>query len=179
MALYTPPKPTLLVSTLTRPADTNAYAQNDLIASSTTAGSVVVPSFVADIDETDLIEITGGILYTSGEAVATFAVHVDLWSVAPTFTNGDNGTYAIASGMASWLGHLSSDVVGTFGRGTDGAAMDLSPGSTYLSGYSTEGIFWARKPGDKLYWSMYESDSTGMTPTSGETFRLSLRANQH
>jgi hypothetical protein len=34
-------------STLTRPANTTAYAQNELIASSTTAGSVVVPSIAA------------------------------------------------------------------------------------------------------------------------------------
>src|SRR5690242_11771933 len=32
-------------STLTRPANATAYAANQLIASSTTAGSVVVPSF--------------------------------------------------------------------------------------------------------------------------------------
>ena len=32
-------------STLTRPADTTAYAANDIVASSTTAGSIVVPSF--------------------------------------------------------------------------------------------------------------------------------------
>ncbi|HEY3697680.1 hypothetical protein, partial [Phenylobacterium sp.] len=34
-------------TTLTRPADTTAYAANDLVASSTTAGSVTVPSFTA------------------------------------------------------------------------------------------------------------------------------------
>jgi hypothetical protein len=39
------PLPFLITSTLTRPANTTAYTANQAVASSTVAGSAVIPSF--------------------------------------------------------------------------------------------------------------------------------------
>jgi len=160
-------------STLVRPSNTSAYAQNDLIASSTTAGSISVPSFTLPRDDTEVAEITRGVLYTSlVSGFTTFQGRVDLWDAPPTFTNGDNGAYAVATGSAHWLGEMTSQVSNAYLAGADGGHVRLLPGpSGTVPG---EIIMWARAPGDKLYWSLQEIDSTGFTPASGETFTLAL-----
>lgn len=146
-------------STLTRPANTTAYAQNDLIASNTSSGSIVVPS----ID----LPGTGGLLrrvrlYTDKTSgMGAFQGFVEFWSAAPTFTNGDNGAYAVATGADKWLG---SSTLAVMTQVADGG---------YAAGVPTTGneIGFVVGGGD-LYWSLKEADGSGFTPASGQTFTL-------
>lgn len=163
-----------LSSVLTRPNDTTAYAQNDLIASSTTAGSVVVPKFtIPDGDHVKAIEINRGRLITNlTTGFTTFAGHIDLWSVAPTFTNGDNGAWAVTTGAANWLGHATTDVAGTYGQYGDGASIAVSVGASFSQ--ANNPFLFERAPGDFLYWSLRETDATGFTPIANQTFTLIL-----
>lgn len=148
-------------SVLTRPADTTAYAQNDLVASSTTAGSIVVPSFHG-FGPSIPFQLRKVRLYTnktSGMASVTWTI--DFWNAAPTFTNGDNGAYAVATGAASWLGSVTTTAMAQAG---DGAYCDGAPvtGSEIAMNQVT----------DQIYWSLQMTYASGFTPASGQTFTL-------
>lgn len=148
----------LATSVLTRPNDTTAYAQNDLIASSTTAGSIVVPSFGIQSHTT----IKRLRLYTNKTSgMGTFQGFVELWKTAPTLTNGDNGAYAIATGAASWIG---SSTLAVMTQVADGG---------YTTGVPTTGSeFGIIHGGSTIYWTLKEADATGFTPAANQTFTL-------
>lgn len=170
-----------IASTLIRPADTNAYAQNDLIASSVTAGSVIVPNFGKIQGSTlnyEFFEIMRGILLTDIVAGFTTAqFHIDLWSAAPTFTNGDNGAYAVATGSQGYLGCLTTEVSSAYRVSGDGAFLDVKPGNAFTAGASTESIQFPVNDAAAIFWSMREIDATGFTPKSAQHFTLRLFGN--
>ena len=91
-------------STLTLPGTTTAYAPGELMASSATAGSVVVPSFAIPNSAGGFY--LPGLILTSNDTASTAypgtIVQIDLWRVAPTFTNGNLGAYAVATGAAGY-----------------------------------------------------------------------------
>jgi hypothetical protein len=146
-------------STLTRPANTTAYAANQLIASSTTAGSVVVPSFA-------IATTAGGAIIprlrmrtnaTTGWSAVNLSIN--LWSTAPTYTNGDGGAYAVATGSAGWLGNFLM-ILTQFGDGAVGAVALTSANELVLKLASGTSIFW-------------DVQILGAaTPISGQTFTI-------
>ena len=147
-------------SVLTRPADTTAYTANDLVASNTTAGSVVVPSVTVMRSDGGGASIPKLLLLSNhATGLSGVGVTVRLWSVAPTYTNGDNGAYAVATGGAGYLGKFT----GTFEQFGDGAAAELVP---------AVGSFEAIKlaAGQLLYWDLQITSAA--TPQSGKTFTL-------
>ena len=168
-------RPFQLSSSFTRPANVTPYAQNQLIASSTSAGSIVVPSFTFDVPgDYEFLEITGGILlFPQPTGMTTFAGIIDLWSAAPTFTNGDGGAYAVATGAAGWIGRLASETADARKAFADGTPLDVSPGATYTAQYSGMPLIVGRN--SAIYWSLRESDATGFTPTSAEVITLTLQ----
>jgi hypothetical protein len=111
----------------TRPGDTTAYASGDLVANSTTAGSVVAPVFtvgrsaVATGQEfrIDRIKLAKSTVTTTN---ASFRVH--LYKVAPTVANGDNGVFS-TSGTANYLNSFDITVGQAF---TDGAVGFVATG---------------------------------------------------
>lgn len=130
-------------STLTLTATTTAYSANQLIASSATAGSVVVPSF-------NIANSGGGasiprVRLTTNDATATawggVQVEVDLWSAAPTFTNGDRGAFSPATGTASHLGTYICTMSAEYGDGAY-AECAISPGGALIKLASGASIFW-------------------------------------
>lgn len=147
-------------SVLTRPANTTAYSAGNLIASSTTAGSVVVPSFTATPNAQGHGSIKRLRLTTNKTSgMAGIQVNVDLWSAAPTFTNGDGGAYAVATGAAAYLG--SAQV--TLAQAGDGAYGIATPNIG-------DAINFALASGQAIYWSL---SAVGVfTPASGQTFTL-------
>lgn len=153
------------VSFFQRPADTTAYAQNDLIATSTTAALIQVPSFQA-VRQAGLSAIFRRFrIYTNiTTGFSAFQGFVEFWSGPPTFTNGDNGAYAVAtSGAGSfWLGSSTTTV---FTQVADAA---------YGTGIPTTGSEFgiALGSGDKVYWTLKEADATGATPISSQRFSL-------
>lgn len=107
----------------TRPNDTTAYTSGDLVANSTTAGSVVSASLAVS-------PYKGGFrvrrvkLHKSGTSTTNAQFRVHLFTAAPaSVANGDNGAFSSA-GVASYIG--SADV--TIGQAfTDGAAGFAAP----------------------------------------------------
>jgi len=100
-------------ATFTRPNDTTAYASGDLVANSTTAGSVVALSWGIPSNAPGCIPAIRLSINTALLANATFRLH--LFSATPTFvTGGDNSAFGIvvATGydqfLAAYEGTLST-----------------------------------------------------------------------
>lgn len=107
----------VLTQTFTRPADTTAYASGDLVANSTTAGSVV-SLLLANAGRAGANRLGGRILSarllksTATLTAATFRVH--FFTAAPTVTNGDNGAFVIAdASLPNYLGAIDIDMSST------------------------------------------------------------------
>ncbi len=147
--------------TLTRPANATAYTAGALVASSTTAGSVVVPVVTVARIAAGSGLIRSALLksnHLSGLDAINFTV--DLWSAAPTFTNGDGGAYAVATNGDKWLGSMS----GTFRQFADQAvAMCAADG-----GFPE--IAFKLASGTDIYWTL--RTNAAFTPASGKTFTL-------
>lgn len=155
-------------SVLTRPADTTAYSTNDLIASSTTAGSIVVPSVAQaarlTLNSGTITRVRLNTNATTGFSAATFTIR--LWSTAPTYTNGDNGAYAVATGAAGWLGSFTA----TLEQQADGA---------YGAGVPTAGngvVFALPVDQTAIYWDLQITSAA--TPIASQTFTLTLEVLQ-
>ena len=146
--------------TLTHASGTTAYAANDLVASHGTAGSVSVPTV-------SIMRVDGGsgsipkLLLRSNHTtgLSAISVAVRLWSAAPTYTNGDNGAYAVATGAASFLGKFT----GTFEQFGDGAVAELEPSVGSLSSLKLAS-------GQLVYWDLQAT--TAFTPQAAKTFTL-------
>lgn len=110
----------------TRPADTTAYAANDLVANSVTAGSVVPLSFTATRIATGSGKIRRAKLKKSGTTVTAASFRLHLYASSPTIANGDNATWSTTH--SGYLGSFSLDMSGAAGRVfSDSAAVIAAP----------------------------------------------------
>jgi hypothetical protein len=146
-------------STLTRPANTTPYAANQLIASSTTAASIVVPFF-------SIATAAGGAINTrlrlrTNATIGWGGVNisVNLWSAAPTYMNGDGAAYAPATGSAAWLANFLIPLQ-QFGDGAIGSGGLTSANEMAIKLAS----------GTAIYWDLRILSAA--TPVSGQTFTL-------
>lgn len=106
-----------VASTMTRPNDTNAYAANDAVGNSTTAGSVTPFSFsMSDVND-DLVTIERLRLITSDTGVAGKALRMWLFRASPTVGAGDNA--AFSNPRSTFIGSLSG-TMRTFSDGSGG-----------------------------------------------------------
>lgn len=149
-------------SVLTRVSDTNAYAQNDLIGTSVTAGSVVVPSVSVARVAAGSAMIRRVRLYTNkASGWDGVPLRVRFWSAAPTYANGDNGAYSVSTGAAGYLGKV--DV--TLEQFGDGAA---GIGVPYIG--AELGLKLAS--GQVIYWDLQYTGAAALSPASGQTFTV-------
>lgn len=106
----------------TRPSDTTAYASGDLIANSTTAGSVVPLSWAFPANAPAEIPAIRLTIDTALLANATFRLH--LLNAIPTFvTGGDNS--AVATVVATGYDKLLLAYEGTLSTVTANGASGL------------------------------------------------------
>jgi hypothetical protein len=150
---------TIASATMTRPADTVAYAVGDLIANDTVAGSVVpIALSVARANDT-----TGMIrrvrLKTDDAAFANQIVRAHMFRNSPTVTNGDNGAFlATESGYIGYaditLDRHFSDAEKGFGVPAVGSELNFQPTA-----------------GAQTIYVLLEA-RTGVTPGSAKTFTL-------
>lgn len=145
----------------TRPADTTAYASGDLVANSTTAGSVTpmtltVPNFNQGF------RVRRFKLHKNGTSTTNAQFRVHLF-VSPTITaaNGDNGAFS-TSAVANYIGSADVTIAQAF---TDGAAGFALP--------STGTDMAAIPTGAAAVYALLEARAA-YTPASGEVFTLTL-----
>lgn len=149
-------------ASFTRPADTTAYAIGDLVANSTTAGSVAYGTLTVARVAAGSGQFQRVILFsnhTTGLDGMSFTIH--FWRAAPTFTNGDNGVWALATGSANYLGQ--ADVV--MAQYADGAFGEATP----LGGAP---IGFKLASGQVIYWTL--QTKSVFTPQSAKTFTVAL-----
>lgn len=106
-----------------RPSDTTAYALGDLVANSTTAGSVMPLTLMAANQAGGGQLLRRLRLRKSGAGVTNASFRVHLYSASPTVANGDNGAWS-SNGVATYLGAVDIAVDKAF---TDGAAGNGAP----------------------------------------------------
>lgn len=129
----------IVSANFTRPADTTAYAVNDLVANSTTAGSVVALSW------STASRYSGGSAVvrrarikksTTGVTSAMFRLHLYATDPAASsgITNGDNGAWLTKE--ANYLGSIDvtvnkafSDAAKGIGSPAEGSEITFVPGS--------------------------------------------------
>lgn len=158
-------------ASFTRPADTTAYAQYDLIAPSTSAASAVVTLAGAVRAAGEAFRIDKAALRCSDANLKGKTIRIHIWRTLPSLSVGDNGAFnasdagvlAVAD-IAGYCGSIdvTFDKAGTagakgFGTTADGSPVYLSP-SSGIDGYLT---FEVRTAG-------------GFTPVSAATFVAAL-----
>lgn len=96
-------------ATIARPADTTAYASGDLVANSTTAGSVNALQFSAPRDPGGKGRVVGARVQKSTNSVTNAAFRLHLFSITPTFTSaGDNSAMStvVVATDKGYLGYV-------------------------------------------------------------------------
>lgn len=151
--------------TFTRPADTTAYADNDLVANSTTAGDVDPLVFNVGRGGFKIVAARLSKSDASDVANATFTLH--FFENSPTVANGDNG--AISFDVAGYLGSIS---FATMVAGTDDAYAIAQQGMSILpdgiNGYTA---------GSNIYGLIQAEAAYG--PASAETFTAHIVYEKH
>lgn len=150
----------------TRPNDTTPYSSGDLVANSTTAGSVSAMTFTVARVAAGSVMLRRCRVQKSGASVANAVFRIHLFAAAPaTVTNGDNGAFSV-SGAADYLGAFDVTVDRAF---TDGALGFGNPvvgfelGVKLASGTTIKGLVEAR---------------AAYTPTANEVFTVGFDAYQ-
>jgi len=156
-------------ASFTRPNDTTAYAVGDLIANSTTAGSVTPMSFanVARVTAGAASIIKARLSKTGTSTATAFAAKLHLFSASPTVTNGDNGAF-LPNQAANYLGAfefgLANAQVFSDGVAINGITQTGYPITVDLaSGTTVYGLLEARG---------------AYTPTAQEVFTVTLEVEQ-
>jgi len=147
--------PTLTtVSTLSLTSTTTAYTTGQIVANNGTAGSITNPSFSMPSAGGAIPRLRLQTTDTLSTAWASASVQVDLWSAAPTWTNGDHATWLPATGSASHIASFSC----TFPSAVwgDGLATECTPiQGNYVSTTATT-----------IYWSVQATSGSGVLTAS-------------
>lgn len=112
----------LTSNTITRPADTTAYVSGDLVANSTTAGSVTPFSFSnATRVAAGTSEIVGVRLYKSGTSISNANFRIHFYRATVTPSNGDNGAWLTP--YDNYVGSFDVTMDKVFTNGAEGAGL--------------------------------------------------------
>ena len=159
---------TIASATMTRPANTTTYAAGDLVANSTTAGSVTGLVFSNAVRLNENYRIEGLRLRKSDPSLTNASFRIYICRALPTLSVGDNGVFNSSGVLAidsiqhviEWVDvtMTRSATSGAFGRGTpsNSGVVSLSPVD----------------PSTKLI-GLIEA-TAAYTPASGETFNCIL-----
>lgn len=146
-------------STLTSGTATAMTAANNFIASSTTAGSIVVPSFnCTGLASGGACIMRGWRLTTNATTGWGTTLNVNLWSAAPTYTNGDGAVYAVATGGANFLGSCAVTLTQYADAASGRCAPDVGNEINFLP------------VGQAVFWDL--RGTATVTKTSGQTFKI-------
>lgn len=151
-------------ASFTRPTDTTPYADKDLVANSTTAGSVSPMSFYipygrgveivrANITRTTNATVTG----------ATFRIH--LFKDSPTVTGGDNAGLAVTTNGASYIGFIA----------VDQSAVDAAIAGVGVGGTQPSTSLTFVTDIDQVVYGLIEAKGA-YVPTNAEVISVTLTA---
>ena len=164
-----------LAASFSRPADTTAYADGDLVANNTAAASVSPLSWAIARNNNDGLSITGARMNKSqqGAANATFWLH--LFKADPTATNpinGDNGAMVLNTDSSDYLGSMKFDFT------TD--CPDIYNAAHVCNGEWLQGrqdVLGRTGASTTTIYGLLQAKAA-YAPASGETFEVFLEAIQ-
>jgi hypothetical protein len=152
-------------ASFTRPADTTAYAIGDLVANSTTAGSVVPMSFpLGNAFGQGQFRVTRVRLSKTSTTTANSTFRVHFHSASPTYAVGDNA--ARSTTLSGWLGAIDVPAMTAFSDGT-AATGAATAGSEFLIRLAAGTTVFCHLEALAAY-----------VPTSAESFTLTLEEMQ-
>lgn len=158
-----------MTGSFTRPGDTTPYSSGDLVANSTTAGSVVATE-IKHIGNKPLgtAIIRRAVVRKSGTGTTNAAFRVHLYrSSVITFANGDNGAWS-TNGVANYLGALDITEMRAFTDGAYGAGVPVA-GSELMIKFGVD----ANSVGVNSVWAVLEARGA-YTPGNAEVFTIGL-----
>src|SRR5260370_35236625 len=149
----------VISTSFTRPNDTIAYTTGDLVANSTTVGSVVPLKFRIP-GATGYAKITGvGIAKsTTTSTLAKWKVH--LYNAVPTPNNGDNGVW-----LTTGLGYITNIAV-------DSSTLTFSAGTNKSTASLVTPLPIQGDSGGFVY--AFLADNGGYTPAANEVFTVDI-----
>lgn len=149
-------------ASFTRPADTTAYASGDLVANSTTAGSVTPLAFkLGNTFGIGSFRTTRARISKTGTSATNANFRLHLYQASPTPANGDNAAWS-TDNAANWLGNIDVTTMLAFTDGCTGFGSPAAGSEMYLrlaSGTTVYGLLEAK---------------AAYTPISGEVFTVTL-----
>ena len=147
-------------ASLVRPADTTAYTVGDLVANSTTAGSVLPLLLVSSRNDAGSVLIERVKVHKTSVSITAASFRVHMFSVAPVPTVGDNAAFA-TSGVSGYIGSMDVVMGQVFTDGASGFSdTTFKPIRARLgTGYTVYALIEARG---------------AYTPSSAETFTVTL-----
>jgi len=155
--VYLPAPLIVTGGTTTRPANTTAYVAGQLLANSTTAGSVTYPTIAAARANDQAGTILRLRLKKTGTTLTNGIFRVHLYNSQPTVTNGDGAT---------WL-TTTAGYVGAFDVTMTQAFSDSAMGIGVPS--SGSGVAFAPATGTQNLYYLIEARAA-YTPASAEVF---------
>lgn len=151
---------------LTRPADTTAYAINDVVSNSTTSPTVLTFSNVARVNAGSGYIVKARILTDQKANVAAFRLH--LFHTSPTATN-DNAAYPLLyANAANRIGYIDFPAMNTEDATTSTAANTLWTGQLH---------FVCASASRDIYGVL--ETKTVFTPASGQKFYIELNSDNN
>jgi hypothetical protein len=152
------------LASFVRPDDTIAYASGDLVANSTTAGSVTPLSFrLGGKSSPGMTHIARVRLSKSGAATANAAFRVHFYGAGPTVANGDNGAWS-SDQAANYLGAIDVTSMKAF---TDGCAE--------VGAAAAGAEMLIRLPAGATVFALLEARAA-YVPAANEVFTLALES---
>lgn len=164
-------------SSFTRPANTTSYSSGQLVANSTTAGSVVPMSWVCS--DTNAVtgskasfKIVRGRLKKSQNTTTNATFAIQLFGSDPSASSGisvgDGGTFAGNVKDATFLG--------TINTGLPTSLNDCAISFATPSNAASAGIVVAQSSG--TIYGLLTTVASGYAPLSSEVFTITLEINQ-
>lgn len=155
-------------ASFTRPADTNPYLAGELVANSTTAGSVTPLTFTSSKLTSGRFIVRRARLYKSSTTTTAAIFNLHLFSASPTVTGGDNATFGVST-SANYLGTIALDMsTGSFAGTAD--LMKVAAPSPEINVDLTH-----IKLSERRIFGLLATGTGGTyTPASGETFSVTL-----
>lgn len=133
-------------ASFTRPNDTTAYASGDLVANSTTAGSVTPMSFASWTSGQAQTIILRVRITKSGTTATNANFRLHLYEASPTCANGDNGAWSTDKAL-NYLGNIDVASMLAFTDGCTGLGSAAAGAELRLrlaSGGTIYGLLEAR-----------------------------------
>jgi hypothetical protein len=154
---------------LTRPADTDAYAANDVISNSTTAPAVITfENCGADNEGSGYI--TKARLFTnSATAMLGAQIRLHLYHTAPTAVNDNAAFTLLYANAVNRVGYIDFPALETGGTGSDAAAaiwFDLP-------------IPFRCARGSRALYGVAVVKAAGVAPASGQKLKFFLGIEKH